>query len=133
MEASSAGGRRESLARASFLTLIKETHAMSFFKNLFSATPPPPRLVLRNYLSQDAQHIFAFRFQPDGDHINIYCLRHPPLNGQDPSPHKTHLFDSGKVCFIAGKEPRNQARAEQLAKQWAEYYLEYSRTGVAQQ
>ena len=127
----SAGGRTESPARASFaIHIFEETHAVSFFRNFFSA--PSPRPVLKHYLSEDARHIYTFRFEPDGDHINIYCLRHPPLNGQDASAHKTHLFDSGKLCFIAGKEPRTQARAEQLAKQWAEYYLEYSRTGVAQ-
>jgi hypothetical protein len=33
---------------------------------------------------------------------------------------------------VAGRGPRDQARAEELAKQWAEYFLEYRRTGIVQ-
>jgi hypothetical protein len=88
--------------------------------------------VTKYYRSEDGGSLFKFAFIPQGDHIAIYCLAHPPLNGRDPSPHKTHLFSSGQVCLVAGREPRDQARAEELAKQWAEYFLEYRRTGIVQ-
>lgn len=84
------------------------------------------------YRSKDGQHYFTFYFIPEGDHLVIYCLDKPSLDGPDPSPMKTHIFDSGKICFVEGHEPRDQARAEQLAVQWAEYFLEYRRTGIAQ-
>lgn len=89
--------------------------------------------MMKYYRSRDGSSIFSFVFTPEGDHIAIYCLAHPSLNGQDSSPSKTHLFSSGKICFVAGREPRDQSRAEQLARQWAEYFLEYRRTGVPQQ
>jgi hypothetical protein len=84
------------------------------------------------YRSKDGGSIFKFAFAPEGDHIAIHCLAHPPLDGRDDDVNKTHLFSSGKICFVAGREPRDQARAEDLARQWAEYFLEYRRTGIAQ-
>jgi hypothetical protein len=88
---------------------------------------------IKHYRSENGSHLFTFRFVEQEDHLEIYCLRHPPLNGRDPDPHKTHLFDSGKLCFVSGREPDDQSRAEELAKQWAEYFLQYRRTGIAQQ
>ncbi|HYE20295.1 MAG TPA: hypothetical protein VEA69_17740 [Tepidisphaeraceae bacterium] len=84
------------------------------------------------YRSADGGSIFKFAFAPQGDHIAIHCLAHPPLGGRDASVTKTHLYSSGQICFVAGREPRDQERAEELAKQWAEYFLEYRRTGVPQ-
>jgi len=85
------------------------------------------------YRSKDGAHYFNFEFCPRSDGtIDVYCNDHPSLNGRSSDPHKTHLFSSGKICFTAGKQPRSMARAEQLAGQWAEYFLEYRRTGIAQ-
>lgn len=86
----------------------------------------------KTYRSKDGLHYFWFSFVKKGNHIDIYCTRHPPLNGQDSGASKTHLFPSGKICLIGGREPRSQWRAESLAKQWAEYFLEYRRTGRPQ-
>lgn len=90
----------------------------------------PP--MVEHYRSRDGRSIFKFSFAPEGDHIAVSCLAHPPLNGRDPSPHKLHLFSSGRLCFVQGREPEDQDRAEELAAQWAEYFLEYRRTGIAQ-
>ena len=87
---------------------------------------------IKRYRSEDGRHLFTFNFDVQDDHVDIYCLMHPPLGDRDADVHKTHLYSSGKICFVAGKEPRNQRRAEELAKQWAEYFLEYRRTGIAQ-
>ena len=87
---------------------------------------------IKHYRSENGKYLFTFRLVEQEDHIDIYCLRRPSLRGQDPDPHKTHLFPSGKICFVAGREPEDQERAEELAKQWAEYFLEYRRSGVAQ-
>jgi hypothetical protein len=87
---------------------------------------------IRVYRSSNGQSFFKFAFAPEADHVAIYCLAHPPLEGRDPDPNKTHLFSSGKLCFVAGREPRDQSRAEELARQWAEYFLEYRRTGITQ-
>ena len=84
------------------------------------------------YRSRCGRHYFLFRFVRVGDHIDIYCTRRPPLNGQASDPHKTHLFSSGKVCLVKGREPRSKARAEELARNFAEYYLRYRRTGRAE-
>lgn len=86
----------------------------------------------RYYRSKDGRNYFNFKFVPSGSHVEVYCTVHPPLNGRDADPHKTHLFSSGKICFTSGRGPRTQSRAEQLAAQWAEYFLEYRRTGVPQ-
>lgn len=86
----------------------------------------------KRYLAKDGRHWFTFEFTPNGGEVEIYCRSHPPLNGRDPDPHKTHLFSSGKVCLVDGREPRTLRRAEQLAAQWAEYFLEYRRTGKPQ-
>jgi hypothetical protein len=88
--------------------------------------------VTLHYLSLDRRWMFKFAFAPQDNEIAVYCLEHPPLDGRDSDPHKTHKFDSGKLCFVVGRAPRDQARAEELAAQWAEYILEYRRTGIAQ-
>jgi hypothetical protein len=88
--------------------------------------------MIKVYRSEDGCSTFKFAFAPEGDHVAVRCLSHPPLHGADPSPHKTHLFRSGKLCFREGREPTSQDRAEELAHQWAEYFLEYRRTGIAQ-
>ena len=84
------------------------------------------------YRSKNGQHCFNFKFVNRGSYIDIYCTHHPGFNGQSSDPAKTHLFESEKLCFVAGQEPCSQARAEKLAAQWAEYFLEYRRTGNAQ-
>src|SRR5262245_50089421 len=88
--------------------------------------------VARYYRSKDGRHVFTFYFVPQDDHIAVFCLRHPSLKGQDPSSFKTHLFPSGQLCFAEGQAPREHERAEELARQWAEYFLEYRRTGIPQ-
>jgi hypothetical protein len=85
-----------------------------------------------HYRSKDGAHSFRFRFVPSGDTIDVFCLAHPPLRGRDPHPARTHLFESGKLCFVSGREPRDQQRAQELAAQWAEYYLRYRETGVTE-
>jgi hypothetical protein len=80
------------------------------------------------YRSKCGRYYFNFKFVDQDGHVDIYCTDHPPLNGRDSDPRKTHLFPSGKICFVAGREPRSQGRAEELAAQWAEYFLEYRRT-----
>ena len=87
----------------------------------------------RFYRSQDGRHDFAFEFvERSNGNVDIYCRQRPKLRGRDSCVTKTHVFGSGKLCFVAGREPRSRSRAEQLAAQWAEYYLEYGRTGIAQ-
>ena len=88
--------------------------------------------VKKTYLSKNGREIFHFKFVDRGSHVDILCTLHPSLGGRDSNPHKTHLYRSGEVCFVSGQEPRSQARAEELAAQWAEYYLEYRRTGRTQ-
>jgi hypothetical protein len=84
------------------------------------------------YRSKNGLHYFVFDFVEQGNHIDIYCTKHPSLDGQDSSVSKTHLYSSGKICFVEGKEPCGKWEAQSRAKQWAEYYLEYRRTGKAQ-
>ena len=84
------------------------------------------------YLAKDGVNYFGFKFVNRGSIIDIFCTKHPSFNGQDSDPHKTHLYRSGKLCFKAGKEPKSQSRAKELAAQWAEYFLEYRRTGKPQ-
>lgn len=87
---------------------------------------------VKHYRSKNGRYYFKFKFVNLGSQINIYCTNHPSLNGRDSAPGKTHLYGSGKVCFVEGRAPRTQRRAEQLASQWAEYFLEYRRTGNVQ-
>ena len=87
----------------------------------------------KTYRSKNGKHVFEFEFASSGNHIDIYCTSRPSLNGRDSDSHKTHVFSSGQLCFVARHEPRSQQRAQELARQWAEYYLEYRRTGKAQQ
>jgi hypothetical protein len=86
----------------------------------------------RFYRALDRQSFFKFGFVSNGDYISIYCLEHPPLHGCDDDPNKTHLLNNRKLCFTTGREPRTQARAEELAMKWAEYLVEYRKTGVPQ-
>ena len=84
------------------------------------------------YRSKNGSHYFTFNFVGRVSHIDVFCKKHPSFNGQSSNPRKTHLFHSGKVCFIAGREPKTQTRAEELAAQWAEYFLNYRQTGKVQ-
>ena len=86
----------------------------------------------KTYRSKSDNYYFTFEFANNGGHIDVFCTKHPSFNGQSSSPHKTHLFHSGKVCFVKGHEPKTQRRAEALAAQWAEYFLDYRRTGKVQ-
>lgn len=89
-------------------------------------------MIERLYVPESGPHRFLFRFVPCGSHVDIYCLSRPSFNGKDPSVVKTHLYDSGKICFVEGREPRSQEEAEARAKEWAEYFLDYRKTGAAQ-
>jgi len=84
------------------------------------------------YRSRNGRHVFEFVFKNTGSRFEIRCTKHPSLNGRDSDPRKTHLFRSKKVCFTSGKEPRSLSRSKELAAQWAEYLIEYIRTGKVQ-
>ena len=86
----------------------------------------------KTYCSKNGSEYFFFKFVTNGSHVDIYCTKHPSLNGRNSNPEKTHLFRSGKLCFVGGKEPKTKSSAEKLAAQWAEYFLEYRRTGRTQ-
>ncbi len=105
------------------------------YSGLYTKIPIPSgsSSVTRTYVSKkDRSAYFWFRFEANGPHIDIYCTRHPSLYGRDPSPGKTHLLDSGKLCFVPGHEPQSQAEAEARAGAWAEYWVEYTRCGEPQ-
>lgn len=85
----------------------------------------------KTYRSRDGRHYFKFTFVPRGSHLDIYCTQHPGFNGQDTSVSRSHLYDSGLVCFVSGQEPRTQREAETRASQFAEYFLVYRMTGKA--
>jgi len=84
------------------------------------------------YRSLDGKHYFTFTLRQTFSEVEVYCSRHPSLNGRDDSPSKTHIFSSGKLCFVDGRAPTTIEIAKQRAKQWAEYLLEYIHTGTPQ-
>ncbi len=84
------------------------------------------------YRSKNGNYYFTFKFVPNGSHIDVFCPKHPSFNGKSSNPRKTHLFDSGKICFVSGRAPKTQSRAQELAAQWAEYFLDYRLTGKVQ-
>ena len=84
------------------------------------------------YRSKSGNYYFTFNFVSRGNHHDVFCTKHPSFNGKSSNPHKTHLFRSGKICFVDGREPKTPRRAEELAAQWAEYFLDYRQTGNVQ-
>ena len=84
------------------------------------------------YRSKNGSYYFTFNFFEKSNHIDVFCTKHPSFNGKSSNPRKTHLFHSGKICFVDGREPKTQTRAEVLAAQWAEYFLDYRQTGKVQ-
>lgn len=84
------------------------------------------------YRSKDGCYDFKFEFVHCGSHYDVICHVHPPLNGRDSSVHNTHLFSNNRICFVGGQEPKTLQKAMHLASMWAEYFLEYRRTGVPQ-
>lgn len=84
------------------------------------------------YRTKDGRYDLKFKFVQRVNHVDIYCLAHPSLRGRDSDVNKTHIFSDRRLCFVAGREPRNIERAKQLAAQWAEYICEYIRTGIPQ-
>ena len=76
------------------------------FLNILKGPP-----VTKYYRSRNGTALFKFAFAPENGHIAVSCIEHPSLNGRDPDVSKTHLFSSGRICFVAGREPRTQARA----------------------
>ncbi len=89
-------------------------------------------MTAQTYRSRDGRHLFTFRFESNGSEVEIYCSRHPSLGERDSDCQKTHIFNSGKLCFVSGRAPQTMSRAQNLARQWAEYLIDYIRTGVAQ-
>lgn len=85
------------------------------------------------YKSKIGSHYFAFKFVNKGGYFDIFCLNRPSLNGKSASPSKTHLYHSGKICFVSGREPNTISCAKKLTAQWAEYYSDYRITGKVQQ
>jgi hypothetical protein len=86
----------------------------------------------KTYRSEDGRHLFSFEFVDAGPFHVVRCLGHPPLRGRDPDPKLTHLYPSGNICFVEGREPRSQSEAESRAKEWAEYLLRYIASGKAE-
>jgi hypothetical protein len=84
------------------------------------------------YRSRNGVHHFDFDFIDEGSYFEIKCTRYPSLNGRDSRVSKTHIYSSGEICFVRGKEPRSLWEAKMRAKQWAEYIIEYIKTGRAQ-
>ena len=84
------------------------------------------------YRTKNGRHDFTFQFLQRSSCIDVYCLQHPSLLGRDTDVHKTHKFSDGRICFVGGREPRTLGRAKELAAQWAEYLIEYRRTGIPQ-
>jgi len=78
--------------------------------------------IAKRYLAKDGRSWFRFVFVQDGGRVDIYCRTRPPLT-RDPGVATTHVYQSGRICFVAGREPRTQSEAERLVKTWAEYYL----------
>lgn len=88
--------------------------------------------LIKKYRSKCGRFYFTFEFIKKNSYVDVFCRKHPSFNGKSSNPRKTHLFNSGKICFISGREPKTQQRAEQLAAQWAEYFLDYRVTGNVQ-
>jgi hypothetical protein len=86
----------------------------------------------QTYRSECGRFYFRFQFVNQGSYYDIYCTGKPSLSGRDSDPHKTHIYGSGKICFVSGREPRTMSSAQGRAKEWAEYFLEYIRTGIPQ-
>lgn len=97
----------------------------TIIEGIFDSTP-------KIYRSKNGSYHFTFNFVNKGRHIDVFCTKHPSFNGKSSNPRKTHLFHSGKICFVDGREPKTQLRAEELAAQWAEYFLDYRQTGKVQ-
>lgn len=89
-------------------------------------------MTTQTYRSLDGRHLFTFRFERTSSEVEVFCSRHPDLGSRDTDTHKTHIFGSGKLCFVSGRAPQTMSRAQELARQWAEYLIDYIRTGVAQ-
>ena len=84
------------------------------------------------YRSKNGSYYFTFKFVDKGNRLDVFCTKHPSFNGKSSNPRKTHLFHSGGICFVSGRAPKTQSRAEELAAQWAEYFLDYRQTGKIQ-
>jgi hypothetical protein len=84
------------------------------------------------YRSKDGQGYFKFKLVPEGGSITIFCLSHPGFNGFDSDVQRTHLYSSGRICIVKGREPQTMQRALDLAGQWAEYLMRYRETGKSE-
>lgn len=83
----------------------------------------------KRYRALDRVSDFGFQFIDRGRGYDIVCTDHPSLRGRDPSPRKTHLHNDNRVCFVEGQEPRTLSEALRRAREWAEYFTRYVRTG----
>jgi len=81
------------------------------------------------YRSLDGQY-FRFTLVDEGACVGIYCTGHPDLRGRARDPEKLHLYArNNQLCFHPGKEPRSEAEAKLRAREWAEYFCRYVKTG----
>lgn len=81
------------------------------------------------YRTKDGADYFSFRLVQKSGYIDVFCPRHPPLRGRDSNVNKTHLWPDGRICFVQGREPKSPHEAISRAKEWAEYFQNYIRTG----
>ena len=74
------------------------------------------------------QFVIDFQTQADGT-IKIYAPIAPAdPHGKSASTH--HLFADREICVAADRKPRSMAKAEAIAKYWAERYAGYLETGT---
>jgi hypothetical protein len=82
-------------------------------------------MAVRKAYCVDGVHDFVIDLKPQSNGtIKIYA----PICPDDPHGKCStthHRYESGEICVVAGKEPRDYDRAEALARYWAQRYSDY--------
>jgi hypothetical protein len=59
-------------------------------------------------------------------HYTLHAVTHPP-NTRGGTVNDHHLCSDGKICVVAGQEPRTIDRAKAIAMSWCDGWSKYQR------
>jgi hypothetical protein len=72
---------------------------------------------------------YSIEIRDAGGYFTLHAITYPPnRRGGGVTTH--HLYESGKICVNAGKEPHTIDKAKAIAMFWCDGWSKYQRTGV---
>lgn len=88
------------------------------------------------YKTRDGRAVFAFSYEQEIGHFEIFIHAYPSYNGRDEARSIAHWNPCDesptgrRMCFTTGKEPDTLEKAKKYSMQYAELTWTYILTGI---